>query len=231
MPTKIDGQYFFTTEEQDELQGYFDTSNWSEAYRRTAEILDVFWEDEQITQAKLWFEGAYLVNTGQGGFSDLIRYYTQRQGQLHFGEAEGAGSFVAYGGDMQLASDEVARRALESILTNKDNREGQVPLLSQLAKNDATAVGNVLFARDTADTAFANNAAWSGTPLFSMLGSDQTGLLLRGRDGDTSEVFDTIEDLRNLIFMVDAFDYAVEQAKASWAGLSTGFETFFEQNK
>ena len=100
MPIKTNGQYFFTTEEQAELQGYLNTSNWSEAYRRTAEILDVFWEDEQISQAKLWFDGAHLVNTGQGGFSDLIRYYTQRQGQLHFGEAEGAGSFEKMGSSL-----------------------------------------------------------------------------------------------------------------------------------
>jgi hypothetical protein len=197
MPTEINGQYFFTQAEQDELQGYFNSQNWAEAYRRTAEMLDIENGSDALNQVQLWFHGAYLVNTGQGAFSDIIRYYTERQGQLHFGEDEGLGNFAPYGSEMQRASNKVAEFALNSILTNIDGREGRVPLLSEIAVNDATAIGQILFERDPTDTAIIHNAAWSGAPLFSMLGNDQTGLLLQGRD-NTNVVFDTIVKGSNL---------------------------------
>lgn len=69
------------------------------------------------------------------------------------------------------------------------------PTLDDIAKKDATAVGAVLFGElGVGDTAGGKrNAAWSGTILFSALGSDQTGRLTQagglGGEGDDTYLF------------------------------------------
>ena len=209
-----------TEEEQSHLENLSLTEGWGEAYQYIANILrhiDNFHKaspaqfpalPDTYVPVMLWFEGAGLVNLatrpGDSGFADLIRYYSARQTHLHFGTA-----IHPFGSEMQRASNEVARNAINNILSN----EGEIPSVDDIARLDATAVGLELFDSDAKDTAFTDNAAWSGTILFSLLGNDQTGLLLRDRGSNTGiEQFNNLEDLRNVLFSLDAFDYAMQQA-------------------
>lgn len=69
----------------------------------------------------------------------------------------------------------------------------------------------MLFQLIPQDSAYVpNNSGWSGTILFSALDSDQTWRLL-GSDKDTAK-FDTLDDLRNVLFSRAAFSYAMGKA-------------------
>jgi len=103
---------------------------------------------------------------------------------------------------IQLASDTVARNAIQSILDNN----GVLSTIEEIANDDAIGVRDTLFITDQDDTAFIDNSAWSGTLLFSMLGSDQSFRLL---GNDSTAQFNSLDDLRNILFAIDAFHYAM----------------------
>ena len=162
--------------------------------------------------AVLWLRGATEANADRGSMAALIREYTQTQSQLRYGTR-------LSGPQMQAASDAVAEGMLADVLGEKASewKRGDVPDITRIAVADATAVGGALFGadagRDPLDTAFAANAAWSGTLLFSLLRSDQTGRLLAT---GTSGQLDTLNDLRDVLF-----------AYLSYAnGLKAGGEVF-----
>ncbi len=82
--------------------------------------------------------------------------------------------------------------------------------MMQLASSDASIAGGILFSESpVGDSAIDANAGWSGSVLFSMFGTDETERLLSA--GNANQ-FDTLEDLRNVLFAVDAFNYAAEKA-------------------
>jgi hypothetical protein len=157
--------------------------------------------DRDIDVSRQWFQGAARANAGEGPFSDVIREYSSRQSELRYGEVIGAEL-------MQAVSDQVAENAISDVL-----RTGSIPTIGEIARNDAIGVGQVLFNRDPFDTAYfegdsGQNSAWSGTVLFSMLDSDQTGRLL---STGTPDEMDTLDDLKNVLFAVDAFYYAANK--------------------
>lgn len=138
--------------------------------------------------------GATEANAGRGSTAALIREYTQTQNQLRYGNRLGDAQ-------MQAASDSVAENLLRDVLGEATDGwpAGQVPDITRIAESDARAVGKTLFNRDPSDTAaeLQQNAAWSGTLLFSLLGSDQTGRLLgTGASGQ----LDTLNDVRDVLF-------------------------------
>ena len=134
-----------------------------------------------VQQVQLWFAGAARANAGQGPFSVLIREYTQAQAELR-----GMGRFTE--AQMQAASNAVGFAALGDVLSS--DHHGALISINEIAKKDATAVGEVLFPLiPNAE----NNPAWSGVVLFGMLGSDQTWRVY-GKDGrytDVSQCMDT----------------------------------------
>lgn len=159
---------------------------------------------------KLWLEGAALANAGQGVFAEIIRSYSQRQMELRG---------VAYSDTlMQKASNQVAINALNDILDpSRRSSTGQwlVPTISDIANNDATGVGQVLFASLGNDTAGGEiNAGWSGTILFSALGQNETNRFTRQGGADLNRV----DDIKNLLFAYDAYAYAFEKTRS--AGLT-----------
>jgi Ca2+-binding RTX toxin-like protein len=95
----------------------------------------------------------------------------------------------------------VARRVRGTI-----NPSGALPGLSLIAEDDATAVGEKLFVSLGGDTAYESNAAWAGTLMFSGLGDDQTGRLLRA--GADEFAADSLDDWRNLLFARIAYEQA-----------------------
>ena len=193
----------FNQQEINELNDLLSQERFADAYTLVATTLfqraDL--TDQSIEQVRLWFLGASQINAGVGTFNTLIRDYTFRQGQLHFGNAADTLFSTA---QIQEASNEVARNAISDIIA----RNGVLKTIDQIADFDAIGVRDILFATDDDDTAFTNNAAWSGSVLLSMLQSDQTYRLFG--DSRDNASFDSLDDLRNVLFAIDAFDYAVD---------------------
>jgi Ca2+-binding RTX toxin-like protein len=166
-------------------------THFSGAYTTIAGWMEGYPEMEPVRN---WFLGAAQANAGQGPFSDLIRFYTERQCELR-GVSLPAGM-------MQAASDQVAINALKDIFENRD-----APLtLNRIAEQDARGVGQTIFFGNITDSAYSNNSAWSGAILFTPLGSDQTGLLIGS--GDVVKM-DTLDDIKNVLFACDAFNMAL----------------------
>ncbi len=208
--------YQFTNQELDQLQAVANRAelgeiSWARVYEKVSTILTAAVKDNRVADNDidetnriiLWFDGAVLVNSGESVFSTLIRKYTARQLELHYGQ--GAAENVI--NQMQNASDEIAQQV---VLNDIFRNSGLLPSIEEIANRDAAIVGGILFGQSSeTDSAIAFNAGWSGSILFSIFGTDETDRLLSaGRKNE----FDTLEDFRNLLFAVDAFNYAAESA-------------------
>lgn len=160
-------------------------------------------ERTEIEYVKTWFEGAEKVNRGTGLFSTLIRTYSDIQGELRYGS-----KFTSE--LMQQASNKVGHNAFKNLNENINDGKLIIPTMEDIAKQDATGVGEVLFSRDKNDTAHAKsqNSAWSGVSLFSVLGNDQTNRILNSGE---KEVFDNLTDLRDSMFLVESFRHAFSE--------------------
>ena len=157
-------------------------------------------ERTEITYVMTWFQGAEKVNRGQGSFSTMIRTYSDTQGELRYGSIFGAEM-------MQKASNKIGSRAFDQIIENQSDDIFTIPSMNDIAIYDAIGVGEILFSRDKDDSAHQSkeNSAWSGVPLFSVLGSDQTARILNNGQQDS---FDTLTDLRDSMFLLESFRHA-----------------------
>lgn len=194
--------------------------NYSHIYAYIAGILPAGTDEQR------WFAGATQANGGQGVFSGLIREYSRREAELR--------GVTATESLLQQASNEVARLALLDILgENPDtaslrqpDRYGNVvaPTIAEIAASDAVGVGKILFASIPNDSAFKGNqnSGWAGSILFTQLHSDQTYRLLGSNKDDAS--FDTLDDLRNILFSRNSF-YKGLQGALSSAVDSVGVQT------
>lgn len=179
-------------------------------YETLADWLTTRYAVSAADPAVLWLRGATEANADRGSMAALIREYTQTQNQLRYGTRLTVPQ-------MQAASDAVAEGMLADVLGERASewKRGDVPDITRIAEADAKAVGKSLFNRSLTDTAaeLQQNSAWSGTLLFSLLRSDQTGRLL---GTGTSGQLDTLNDLRDVLF-----------AYVSYAnGLKAGGEVF-----
>lgn len=185
--------------------------NYSKIYEYVASILP------RGTEEQRWFAGAAQANAGVGVYSAFIREYSKLQMTLRG---------VVYSDVlMQQASNQVALNAFSDILgeipqtasERVPQPDGSVtaPTIEEIAFNDATGVGKVLFQGVPQDSAYVpENSGWSGTILFSALGSDQTWRLL-GVDQSTAK-FDTLDDLRNVLFSRAAYSHALRETVAQF---------------
>lgn len=158
----------------------------------------------------LWLLGATEANEGEGAMSVLIREYTNTQYQLRYGSSVSAPM-------MQVASDAVAQNLINDLLGREDDWiEGQVPGIARIAESDARAVGRVVFGpengKSESDTAFTQNSAWSGSLLFSLLGSNQNGRLMG--TGSAGQI-DTLNDVRDVFYAFLSYKAALEAARSS----------------
>jgi Ca2+-binding RTX toxin-like protein len=184
---------------------------WWALYEKVSEVLQAAIDrgavaavDIAETEAAiLWFDGAVKVNKGEGAFSTFIREYTARQFELRFGSS----SMETVIAQMQAVSDAIAVRVIrDDILAN----EGVLPSMEQLADSDASVAGEILFASlGPEDSAFSSNSGWSGAILFSMFGTDESDRLLS--EGEAKKL-DTLGDLRDVLFAIDAFNVALEES-------------------
>jgi len=174
--------------------------------------------DPQVQASRLWLLGAAQANAGEGMFSTLIRDYTAREYELHFGTALSEAQ-------AQAASDAVAKNVLGDITST-----GVLPTVDRIARRDAAAVGKTLFNTTPGGQSYSDtagnpqiNAAWSGTVLFSFfdhgsVAADQTGRLVQTGASDTR--LDSVNDLRDVLYAYDAFTHA-----AGLAGLAGSYVT------
>ncbi|MFN3915525.1 MAG: hypothetical protein ACK4K3_11500, partial [Aquabacterium sp.] len=178
-----------------------------EIYRWLADKLEEK-DDVSLKPTIQWLRGATEANASRGAFSALIRAYTEKQFSLRIGGE--AGDEL-----MQAASDKVAENLLRDILGESlDWQIGLIPGIDRIAKADATAVGEVLFNQDIQDTAAATeqNSAWSGTLLFSILGSDQRGRLTS--TGALSKI-DTLSDVRDVLYACVSYAAGLKAARGA----------------
>jgi serralysin len=139
----------------------------------------------------LWLRGATEANEGQGAMSVLIREYTNTQYQLRYGSSVSAPL-------MQEASNAVAQNLINDLLGRNAPAwpRSLVPDIARIAESDARGVGEALFGpsrgHDINDTAFTQNSAWSGSLLFSLLGSNQNGRLM---STGTAGSIDTLNEM------------------------------------
>lgn len=196
----LDLQATYTSAEQGNIPWWALYEKVSELLQAAISIGAVAAADMAETEAAiLWFDGAVKVNKGEGAFSTFIREYTARQFELRFGSS----SMDVVIDQMQAVSDAIAVRVVrDDILAN----EGILPTMEQLADSDASIAGMMLFASlGSNDSAVSSNSGWSGAVLFSMFGTDESDRLLSG--GDTNKL-DTLGDLRDVLFSIDAFNAA-----------------------
>lgn len=184
-----------------------------------------------LKSAKLWLDVAIGANGGTGMHSEFIRTYTNIQGQLRLGK-----TFTE--DEMQAASNAVARNVANGLIkgdSNADLAPWTVPRINQIAGLDASAIGEVLFKDKLGsnnDTAITQNAAWSGTLGFNLLGGkvpfESWRLMTAGDPG--SELAgnhqlakpNTLDDFKNVMFAMYAYD------KAFKAGVVAGGIDFFK---
>lgn len=205
----------FTEEQKQQVQAWLSRDprapgvNFADAYAQIADWLE---DNPEAESVRAWFIGATQANGGAGPFSDLIREYTQRQAELR--------GLTVSAAQMQMASNEVAVRVLTDIA-------GGVNLtIESIAERDAVAVGETLFASlGSSDTAFGNNAAWSGALLFTPLGSDQSGRLFGSGNGGQ---VDTLDDWKNILFAYDAFASAAKYVSSQWTSYASELCSTFE---
>lgn len=115
--------FFFSEPEMREIRNAFrraeSTGRYFEAYSTVAAIVQerrVSLPDSRekfdLLQTEIWLKGASQANQGSGPFSDLIRSYTIRQGQLRYGR-------TFENSEIQIASDNVARAVFSDIIANR----------------------------------------------------------------------------------------------------------------
>ena len=157
-----------------EAQAQSDQIGYWQIYQWLADTL----QDRGVSRTDstiLWLRGATEANAARGAMYELIRQYTSTQSQLRYGIPISAAT-------MHATSNAIAQNMLDDLLgRNEPNwHKGDVPDITRIAFADATAVGRTLFNQDLSDTAAEQkqNSAWSGTLLFTLLRSDQTGRLL-----------------------------------------------------
>ena len=172
--------------------------------------------------AKLWLDVAIGANGGGGMHSAFIRTYTDRQGELRRGNAFSSA-------EMQKASNGVALNLYLDLTGRRPNSQVSpwtVPSIDQIAEADASSIGKNLFTSSLPgnDDAVRFNSAWSGAMGFTLLGGsapfESWRLLMDGSDTKATAKVDTLDDFKNLLYAVDAFDKGLK------AGYSQGGADF-----
>ncbi|VAW85065.1 hypothetical protein MNBD_GAMMA16-2328, partial [hydrothermal vent metagenome] len=189
----------FTQNQLDQIQTFIDQgalpgTNFSDAYQYISDLLEEASElPKELSVANLWLQGAAQANSGNGPFADLIWQYTAQQLTMR--------DLSNKIPDIQEASNQVAINLLNDILDR-----GVIALdPQQIRIKDASAIKQVLYSGIPSDTAYINDAGWSGALLFSGLGLDETWRLLGRNDTAT---LDKLDDIKNVLFAYNALNYS-----------------------
>ena len=169
--------YIFTEQEQAQIRLVYESIKvegsdvpWWALYEEVSSLLQAALERGAVASADiketeaamLWFDGAVLVNKGEGAFSTIIREYTARQFELRFGSS----SMADVISQMQAVSDAIAEQVVKNDILDGG---GVLPSMQELASSDASIAGQMLFSSlGNGDSAVTQNSGWSGAILFSM---------------------------------------------------------------
>ena len=230
--------YQFTLDEQFRLQAARELcpvgndvptteGNWVSFYTELSTIIGERLDDGSVTNsddlqdlknAKLWLDVAIGANGGTGVHSVFIRTSTRRQAELRLGRTISVD-------EMQYTSNGVALNLWNDLsrlsVENSSEDLWKIPGIDEIALSDASSIGVNLYGSgslgplpDINDTAITANAAWSGTLGFSVLGGDDPyeswRLLTGGDNGATTEsTLNTLDDFKNVLFAVDAYQQAM----------------------
>ena len=142
--------------------------------------IDTVWQANGSTpmpdenrRALTWLYGALQVNKDAGIFSQVIREYNIRQGELR-----GKGTFIKQ--ELDQASNAVAVLFADSILNpiigGQSNPTYQrLPTLQEIGNTDLNGVRNVLYpGNETPDKELYLNQAWPGIVMLGSLGGQYT---------------------------------------------------------
>jgi Ca2+-binding RTX toxin-like protein len=181
-------------------------------YQTLAILLQSDYGYEATNPTVLWLRGATEANAGRGSMSELIRVYSSTQAMLRYGETVSESK-------MQEASNEVAKNLLKYLFDEVNDNEDTyaiIPKIEDIADKDATAVGKILFNRDSNDTAASEeaNSAWSGTLLFTQLTSDQSYRLMS--KGDNPLAVDSLNDWRDVLYAYVSYEAGFKAARAKF---------------
>ena len=168
----------------------------------------------------IWLYGALQVNKGVGAFSEVIRQYNIRQGELR-----GMSPF-----DKPLldqASNAVAVLFADSILNPKlpnstlDNPSYQkLPTIQEIGNTDLNGVRNTLYpGNDTPNKELYLNQAWPGIVMLGSLGGQYTDRLLRYNENQPLAL-DSLADIKSMLFAWDSFKTAYDKTPLSSFNLS-----------
>ena len=181
--------------------------------------------DPAIKPVRIWAQGAAKTNSDIGVFSTLIRESTNKQGELHWQMRFTDFQSVTSISQIQEASNRIARKIFLD-LSSPDENNWRLHTVVELADNDATGIGQVLFDFVQPDTINPNsllnpdghNAAWAGTLLFSSLDNpndpnlkvDQTYRLIGGNLNTAT--IDNLDDWRNVLYAQHAYAHAIQES-------------------
>jgi Ca2+-binding RTX toxin-like protein len=192
-----------------------------------------------LRSAKLWLDVAIDANGGRGAYSALIRAYTLRQGELRLNK-------VFSDSQMQESSNQVAVNFMNSLMNGSvkfDLPPWTVPSIDQIAAIDASAIGEVLFRKEAGieDTASSQNAGWSGTIGFSLLGGkppyETWRLIFAGDPGSDIKgshqlaKVNRLDDYKNILFAIDSYRIGLQAVIKNFGAniVSTVFSVVPEQ--
>lgn len=188
-----------------------------------------------LNEVSRWLSVAINANGGQGMHSTFIRTYTNYQSLLRTNHEVSSS-------EMQYASNQVALnvwKALNGTSPNGQTVPWQIPTLAEIADYDAKAIGDSLFGTlrlggqapllVDGDTAVSENAAWSGTLGFSLLGgappheterlySAEVPSTAAGAAPQTGSPVNRVDDVKNILFAVASYQYAYARTPVTFAG-------------
>lgn len=154
----------------------------ADAYRLIHDTLQDMQSTHQVDEGVIqWFGAAESINRGIGPFSNFIRSYTAEQIHLRQGA-------IATPATLQASSDAIA----SAIITDLISSGGSIiPTLQSIGDNDLSGASLII----------GDQAGWSGTILFPVLGEDKylNDLLL----SNSSEPYNAVAALHSAFIAAD----------------------------
>jgi hypothetical protein len=176
--------------------------------------------DSNVREIAIWLVGAYMVNSGEGIFSSVIREYNRYQGVLRLGSG-----FTD--SQLQLASNRVAQLVIDTVLGAKPP---SIPTVQQVGDDDLKAIADTLYTANGDNMPghlLGLNQAWPGIVMLNKFG--ETGYVDRLLQLDSTDAvsIDKLTDLQNLLYSWASFEYAYKTTSIpkniGWGDLAVGF--------
>ncbi|SDJ80539.1 calcium-binding protein [Variovorax sp. OV700] len=178
---------------------------------------------QEAWQSVIWLIGASGVNRGDGVFSKIIREYNQRQCDVRGVPCDDT--------LLQVASNKVGEYFAKQILDDTSSIQGQLPTVQEIGDQDLNGVRDTLFpGNELPGSEYYLNQTWPGIAMLGKLGGMYTDRLLLPKDPSSQAVaFDTLRDLRDMLFAWDAFKYAFNKEGNFSAYFGGGRNSFIIQ--